>query len=549
MRVMGDFFLSMESKSLYSSLPKPVRFRVFRNGFRNRWQDLVKQFKKKDRYFFVIANAMIIAPEVVFAVFCLPTLNELSPAITVFWTLLSVAVFYAMYKTSFTDPGYLPRYLDVYGDVTDKILPADVQGQAATLAPATEQGELVTNSVRVSTSQSSAANTDVTPWVMPSNYPSALTAPFNLVPDLKRIILNGSPGTLKYCNTCQTYRSPRASHCGTCDRCVDSLDHHCPWMANCVGRRNYRYFFTFVLTTTALTGYCMAFSIVTLFKVKDSRGISFGEAIGHNVGSLILIVYCVAMGFSLIGLCGFHTFLISLNVTTREHLRLRVDREIYLERHSPVSPGNSSAGVTSQAPSPPIQAPSSRYSRGNVAKNVCFVLLRAQPPSFEFRIKSSLGSLQQSSKTLSAPSSGHLASGSGHNVPDYSHSGLVGGPKECCASSRDAKLATSEVNFTVTEPAMAQVAPMRNGNLDERPRWQSIYNPNEASSEHSSPFVSSAGIGDQNSQRVQGNPVTSGPLVSFPTAQYQATPLLMPTKAEARTKRWKGDSVEFFRDL
>lgn len=62
--------------------------------------------------------------------------------------------------------------------------------------------------------------------------------------DLMQIFKETDPSYL--CFECSLITTLRSRHCNVCHRCVDVFDHHCPWINNCIGKRNIIPFYLFI---------------------------------------------------------------------------------------------------------------------------------------------------------------------------------------------------------------------------------------------------------------------------------------------------------------
>lgn len=185
-----------------------------------------------------------------------------------------------------------------------------------------------------------ASTTD--PGIIPrsDSAPDSITA-FPTIRE-RAVTYRGRLVTLKYCDTCRIWRPPRSSHCATCNNCVRRFDHHCPWLGNDVGLRNYRSYFTFVVFASISASVAIATSVLTLyFRTAQFRdppsSNSHASAIRRALSSegtavnLILILLCFLSLLFTGGLTGFHLYLMSNNVTTAESFKKRARNSACVE--------------------------------------------------------------------------------------------------------------------------------------------------------------------------------------------------------------------------
>ncbi|KAM4581549.1 palmitoyltransferase ZDHHC18a isoform 2-T2 [Odontesthes bonariensis] len=243
-----------------------------------------------------------------FAFDCPFLVEHLTVFIPVIGGVLFVFVVMSLMRTSFTDPGILPRATpDEAADIERQI---DTSGSSTYRPP----------------------------------------------PRTREILINQQVVKLKYCFTCKMFRPPRTSHCSLCDNCVERFDHHCPWVGNCVGKRNYRFFYSFIISLSFLTSFIFG-CVVTHITLRSQAGKSLVQAIQESPASVVELVICFFSIWSILGLSGFHTYLVASNLTTNEDIK-----------------GSWSSKRGAEESGNP-------YSYSNIITNCCVTLCGPMPPS------------------------------------------------------------------------------------------------------------------------------------------------------------------------
>jgi hypothetical protein len=127
---------------------------------------------------------------------------------------------------------------------------------------------------------------------------------------------------------CNVFKPERCHHCSACNRCVLNMDHHCPWINNCVGFWNRKYFMLLLIYVLLSTYFCiLTLTYDFVQSIKWEIDTYYYSSTVHNRQVLMNCV-CIQISYFFSGMLALimtlflrsHIYLAATNKTTIERL-------------------------------------------------------------------------------------------------------------------------------------------------------------------------------------------------------------------------------------
>ncbi|XP_050344855.1 palmitoyltransferase ZDHHC11 [Nymphalis io] len=165
----------------------------------------------------------------------------------------------------------------------------------------------------------------------------------NILPEFDRtihahVIENGR------CHLCNINTTDKKTkHCGICNKCVYQFDHHCKWLNNCVGQKNYAVFILCVVSALFIALFTSILCLIDIYfflespqelstatqtfinctQLKDLNYVTKKYCKSSIYFLIFLVTFCIialAIACALLHLLCFHIYISILGLSTYEYI-------------------------------------------------------------------------------------------------------------------------------------------------------------------------------------------------------------------------------------
>ena len=97
------------------------------------------------------------------------------------------------------------------------------------------------------------------------------------------------------CEICNIYKPSKCHHCTECDNCVEEYDMHCKYVSNCIGKRNHKFFFFFILFDFLFLSLVLITSIIQFGHLYIDYHVELNQIFSRINVSIILIIIILVL--------------------------------------------------------------------------------------------------------------------------------------------------------------------------------------------------------------------------------------------------------------